>query len=100
MTQNPYKFLDAFNKEDKDVFFGREREVEEIYSRLFQGNLLVIYGPSGTGKTSLIQCGIANKIPDSDWKPLFIRRNEDIILALNNALEKEAKTVFNSTLRS
>jgi len=28
MSQSPFKFLDSYTKEDRDIFFGREREVE------------------------------------------------------------------------
>ncbi len=89
---NPFKFLDSFTKEDKDIFFGREKEIEEIYSRVFQSNLLLVYGASGTGKTSLIQCGLANKFNDSDWLPVIIRRGGNILTSLRNQLAHLAIT--------
>ncbi len=92
MARRPYKFLDAFEKEDHDIFFGRPREIEEIHSRLFYSNLLVLYGPSGTGKTSILKCGLTNRIPESDWKPLYIRRNTNIIESIDRELEKKAQT--------
>jgi hypothetical protein len=92
MVRRPYKFLDAFEKEDHDIFFGRQREIEEIHSRLFYSNLLVLYGPSGTGKTSILKCGLTNRIPESDWKPLHIRRNANIIESIDRELEKKAQT--------
>jgi len=101
LNRSPFKFLDSFTKEDKDIFFGREKEVEEIYSRVFQSNLLVVYGASGTGKTSLIQCGLANKFNDSDWLPVIIRRSGDILTSLRTQLEHLAITPLkeNSSLK-
>jgi WD40 repeat protein len=98
---NPFKFLDSFTKEDKDIFFGREKEIEEIYSRVFQSNLLLVYGASGTGKTSLIQCGLANKFNDSDWLPVIIRRGSNILTSLRSQLEHLAITPLkeNSSLK-
>ncbi len=96
MTRKPYKFLDAFEKEDSDIFFGRQREIEEIHSRLFYSNLLVLYGPSGTGKTSILKCGLTNRIPDSDWKPVIIRRNLNIIQSIEQELHKLAQTPLKS----
>jgi KaiC/GvpD/RAD55 family RecA-like ATPase len=81
---SPFKFLDAYNKEDKDIFFGREEEIEQLYNLVFQSNFTLVYGQSGTGKTSLVQCGLANRIPPSDWFNVYIRRNDD----LNNSLRK------------
>lgn len=36
MLQSPFKFLDSYTKEDKDIFFGRETEVEELYQKVFE----------------------------------------------------------------
>ncbi|HTA82655.1 MAG TPA: hypothetical protein VK783_06980 [Bacteroidia bacterium] len=89
---SPFKFLDSFTKEDKDIFFGRDKEVEEIYSRVFQGKILLVYGASGTGKTSLIQCGLANKFNDADWLPIIIRRGSNITSAIHAQLNNLAVT--------
>jgi GTPase SAR1 family protein len=90
--KSPFKFLDAYSKEDKDIFFGREKEVEEIYEKLFKSNLLLIYGASGTGKTSLLNCGIANKFQDSDWFPVNIRRRNNILESMRREIDKLALT--------
>ena len=84
---SPFKFLDAYEKEDKDIFFGRDDEVEQLYNLVFQSNLTLVYGQSGTGKTSLIQCGLANRFAQSDWFNVYIRRNDNI----NNSLLQSLK---------
>jgi tetratricopeptide (TPR) repeat protein len=94
MLREPYKFLDAYTKDDRDIFFGREAEIEEIHSRLFMSKLLLIYGASGTGKSSLLQCGVANRFSDADWKPIFIRRKEHLLDALHHELARTASTPF------
>ncbi|HKL39174.1 MAG TPA: hypothetical protein VJ894_00775, partial [Cryomorphaceae bacterium] len=53
-----FKFLDSYTKEDQSVFFGRETETDEIYQRCTFSKTLVVYGRSGTGKTSIIRCGL------------------------------------------
>ena len=88
--ESPFKFLDSYGKEDRDVFFGRDAEIEELYERVFESNLILLYGASGTGKTSLVQCGLANQFDDRDWLPLFIRREEHIMTSLGRALAKAA----------
>jgi WD40 repeat protein/AAA+ ATPase superfamily predicted ATPase len=86
MKKYPFKFLDAYNQQDADFFFGRSEEIAAMYEMVFQHNMLVIYGASGTGKTSLIQCGLAGKFKSYDWLPLTIRRGEDINTSLEKAL--------------
>ena len=85
---SPFKFLDAYEKEDKDIFFGRDDEVEQLYNLVFQSNLTLVYGQSGTGKTSLIQCGLANRFAQSDWFNVYIRRNDNISNSLLQSLKR------------
>ncbi len=88
MNPSPFKFLDSYTKEDKAIFFGREAEVEDVYTKVFQGKILLVYGASGTGKSSLISCGLANKFQDSDWLPVEIRRGININDSMRQQLEK------------
>ncbi|MBK8490226.1 MAG: ATP-binding protein [Saprospirales bacterium] len=80
----PFKFLNAYTREDRDIFFGRTEEIDALYEMVFQTDLLLIYGASGTGKTSLIQCGLASKFQSHDWLALNIRRGSN----LNDSFEK------------
>ncbi len=86
--KSPFKFLDPFEPEDKHVFFGRETETKELYNLVTKNRLTFVYGPSGTGKTSLVQCGLSSRFGGVDWLPLFVRRGEDINVALRREIEK------------
>ncbi len=90
MIKSPFKFLDSYSASDKDIFFGRDREIEEIYSKVFQSKLLLVYGASGTGKSSIINCGLANKLSTYDWLPIQIRRGGNIMKSMYNMVQKEA----------
>jgi len=92
MKTSPFKFLDSYTKEDKDIFFGRESEIEKLYSLIFESKTLLVYGVSGTGKSSLIHCGLANKFNEADWLPINIRRGRDMLESFWTALEKIAIT--------
>lgn len=92
MQKSPFKFLDSYTKEDRDIFFGRDREIEELHTRVFESKILLVYGTSGTGKSSLINCGLANRFNDSDWLPVNVRRGTDINRSLFEALAKTAIT--------
>lgn len=88
--KSPFKFLDAYQKEDRDIFFGRDAETDELYDRIFETNLVLLYGASGTGKTSLIMCGLGNRFDNSDWMPLFIRREQHIMASIQATLSHYA----------
>jgi len=89
LVNSPFKFLNAFEKKDADLFFGREKETEALYELTFDTRLILLYGASGTGKTSLVQCGLANKFSETRWKELFIRRDYDINNALRVMVNRE-----------
>ncbi|MFF0574749.1 nSTAND1 domain-containing NTPase [Streptosporangium saharense] len=54
----PYVGLAAFRSEDADRFFGRERLVEELLTRLARRRLVALFGTSGAGKSSLLRAGL------------------------------------------
>jgi hypothetical protein len=93
MSQSPFKFLDSYQKADAEVFFGREKETEALYNALSGVKHLMVYGPSGAGKTSLIECGLRNQFSDADWYALTIRKGTDInasvFTTINEALAEK-----------
>ena len=86
---SPFKFLEPYGKNDAAFFYGREKETAQLFNAVHASNLTLLYGASGTGKTSLINCGLANKFYDTDWLPLFTRRGSNINDALKFMLDKE-----------
>ena len=75
---------------DREIFFGRDQEITDLYRRIFESKILLVYGISGTGKSSLINCGLASRFDDSDWLPVNVRRGSNIIESLNEAFNKQA----------
>jgi WD40 repeat protein len=64
----PYPGLAAMNVADAGVFFGREDEVQRLMARVDgplgqrDGDLVIVIGPSGTGKSSLVRAGLAARL--------------------------------------
>ena len=86
--KSPFKFLDPFTLDDRDSFFGREKEEKTLFRLVHKTKLAIVYGLSGTGKTSLIQCGLARQFEGPDWLPIFIRRQNNINISIDNAIQK------------
>lgn len=89
MPDSPFKFLNAFEKQDADYFFGREAETSDLYDMTYDTRLILLYGASGTGKTSLVQCGLANKFRETRWQEIFIRREININESIRRILDKK-----------
>jgi len=61
---NPFPGLRPFTSGESEYFFGRETESEEITGKITRNRFLAIIGASGSGKSSIIQCGLVPKIRD------------------------------------
>jgi len=73
----PYRGLAAFQPEDAERFFGRERLVAELVARLDRERVLFVIGPSGSGKSSVVRAGLipavqAGSISGSDRWPVAL----------------------------
>jgi tetratricopeptide (TPR) repeat protein len=60
----PYVGLRPYDIADAGLFFGRAREAWELTSVVLSSRLVVVYGPSGVGKTSLLQAGVLAGLSD------------------------------------
>ncbi|WP_345636945.1 nSTAND1 domain-containing NTPase [Rugosimonospora acidiphila] len=54
----PYAGLAAFAPEDADRFFGREELTEDLVSHVRAHRLVIAFGASGSGKSSLLRAGL------------------------------------------
>ncbi len=55
---NPFPGLRPFHTNEAHLFFGRDGQSEEVLVNLSKNNFAAILGASGTGKSSLIYCGL------------------------------------------
>jgi Sulfatase-modifying factor enzyme 1/Domain of unknown function (DUF4062) len=58
--KSPYRGLLWFNQEYAPLFFGRDREVDELIGKMSEpgGRALLVIGASGSGKSSVVAAGI------------------------------------------
>lgn len=113
--RNPYKGLQPFEEADTDLFFGREALVDRLLARLSEGQgegksggpaetdnagsgawmnrFLAVVGPSGSGKSSLVQAGLipalrrAGALGGERWTIAIMVPDEDPAAELTSALE-------------
>ncbi len=60
--EHPWLGLESFREETRAYFFGRDAEIAEIHLRLRSHPLLVLYGRSGLGKTSILRAGLLPRL--------------------------------------
>ena len=54
----PYRGLEAFQEDDAELFFGRDRETALLAAKLRTSRFLAVLGASGSGKSSLVRAGL------------------------------------------
>ena len=62
MTKNPFVGLRPYKISEKNIFYGRESEVESMLSTLQKNKFVLLTGPSGSGKSSLINAGLIPRL--------------------------------------
>jgi energy-coupling factor transporter ATP-binding protein EcfA2 len=60
----PYVGLEAFDAARAGFLAGREADIAQIAQRLEQGKVVVLAGPSGSGKSSLAIAGVAARVDE------------------------------------
>lgn len=81
MSQNRYPGVKPFERSEKNIFFGRDRDIENLYELILLEKLVTLFGRSGYGKSSLLNAGILPRFeaaaPESPehFVPLTIRFN-------------------------
>jgi len=73
---NPYRGLAAFTENDAEFFFGRESLIQELSDKVRHQRFIAVVGPSGSGKSSVVQAGLLLKLP-KDWQVIKLRPGND-----------------------
>jgi tetratricopeptide (TPR) repeat protein len=71
--ENPWLGLRSYTEDVRDYFFGRDREIQELYERVLHRQLTILFGQSGLGKTSLLRAGLIPRLRQADFVPILIR---------------------------
>lgn len=58
MSDFPYPGLRPFQRDETDIFFGREDHTDQLIEKLGRTHFIAVVGPSGCGKSSLVRTGL------------------------------------------
>jgi Novel STAND NTPase 1/WD domain, G-beta repeat len=65
LPDTPFRYLKSFREEDAEVFFGRGKEIRELYEMVTESSrapIVFFFGQSGVGKSSLLSAGLVPRL--------------------------------------
>ncbi|WP_295795046.1 hypothetical protein [Mucilaginibacter sp.] len=74
-AQNKFIGARSYEEKDKDIFFGRDNEANDLFQLVNINTFTLLYGKSGLGKTSVLQAGLFPKLRNGNYVPIYIRPN-------------------------
>ena len=76
----PFRHLHYFEREHADVFFGRGHKIRELYELVtdpYSSPIVLLYGQSGVGKSSLLAAGLAPRL-SATHEIRYVRRDQEL----------------------
>jgi hypothetical protein len=73
-NNNPYVGPRTFKEEDKELFFGRDREARDLLSLVVSEQLVLFYAQSGAGKSSLLNTRLIPGLQNKGFEALPVGR--------------------------
>lgn len=80
LPTEPYRFLRRYEREEAEIFFGRSFYIRELFSRITNPNsapIILLYGQSGVGKSSLLDAGVLPRLIADKYEVLYLRRSPE-----------------------
>lgn len=95
---SPYVGLRSFSEQDRDLFFGRDHETGQLLSLITARPVVLLYSPSGAGKSSLLHARIIPGLRQDGFQVLPARVGGRI--PSNTELADFANVYVSNTLSS
>jgi WD40 repeat protein/energy-coupling factor transporter ATP-binding protein EcfA2 len=96
VSTNPFPGLRPFREDEQHLFFGRENQIDAMVNKLAATRFLAVVGTSGSGKSSLVNCGLRPALhgglmasAGTAWRMAQFRPGNDPTRALARALARD-----------
>jgi WD40 repeat protein/energy-coupling factor transporter ATP-binding protein EcfA2 len=93
----PYPGLRPFRRDETDIFFGREKQTDQLLEKLDHSRFIAVVGPSGCGKSSLVKAGMIAALEagfmvsaGATWRVAEMRPGDHPLQNLSNALLEDS----------
>lgn len=66
-----------YKEEDRDIFWGRDEEIQELYYLVSNSDFSMCYARSGEGKSSILNAGVIPILRERNFLPVCVRFTPD-----------------------
>jgi hypothetical protein len=73
----PYKGPESYQVEDSDIFYGRDREAEQLIAKVLSARFTLVHAQSGAGKTSLLNARVIPELEVRGWSGFRVLLQND-----------------------
>lgn len=99
-NQNPWVGLRAYT--EGEILYGRDKDILELTTYVLAETEVVLYGKSGTGKSSIINAGVLPSARRNGFVPITIRLDHRLsapsyLSQIRNAIVKSGITIKKAT---
>jgi len=93
-TDSLFIGLQSYTEAQSGIFYGRDEETSRLTSLIEANTLTIVFGKSGTGKTSLLNAGVFPRMRKDYCLPFRIRLefgddSPDLVTQIKNTLQSE-----------
>jgi WD40 repeat protein len=88
LPESPFLYLNRYERRHAEVFFGRAYYIRSLYNSINDEKappIIMFYGQSGVGKSSLLEAGLHPRL-EASHTLVYLRRKE--ILGLSNTIKE------------
>jgi len=71
--QRPWPGLASYGENVASFFLGRRRETDELFRRVQQETITLLFGKTGLGKSSLLKAGLFPLLRKNGYLPIYLR---------------------------
>jgi len=79
LPETPFLFLKRYERTHAEIFFGRSYHIRALYNRISDSKsdpIILLYGQSGVGKSSLFDAGLNPRL-EEEYTVIYVRRIQE-----------------------
>lgn len=89
---NPFPGLRSFEETEAELFFGREKQIDQLLQKFLSVRFLMVIGSAGSGKSSLVKAGLIPALKNDstqNWQICIFKPGSDPIANMAYALAEK-----------